>query len=520
MQSIALLSHGDDSRLAKALAAELRSLIDITKYQVWQKDGGTTAFDDRLAQVEKAISDAWAVLVLVGAHGVDADFENLAKGAIQQRIVDEGTGVGRLVVTLPGSPELPTALKPWVRVEMIDPLSTRTTAQKVLELLRIRSRWSDQLNMVSATSLIPDGPDKSAMVKNLGDVARLLADGKPLTLMISPYASVEGSDDGSCPSRVRQRLLEMITDDSLRGMLAPLEAAARVNALPPLLWQDHLATLCLLSGRTREEVSRAIEEAISEAEGDETGKAHGQFSAIGRFVATLKASNLPRSAGLPAVTLLTVCPGLRAERALIANACAFERAALMFGRSARPELHRMTYRPTPLQIARALGGEVAYMPDGEPCAAADDVEFVRLVKLFGSRDLDRGVPSGDLGQAYDLMAQLRQLLEDFVAAAGSGPYLVLGGGLGTPPVQAAHAVLLRTALEKPQRRPRLAIVPNCSASPDPLRRAEESGRLNRMIAVADSGLDRLQIVTGDPILFLEALGVAFGANPPHDAEAA
>jgi len=92
-----------------------------------------------------------------------------------------------------------------------------------------------------------------------------------------------------------------------------------------------------------------------------------------------------------------------------------------------------------------------------------------------------------------------------------GPYLLLGGGLGTPPVQAAHAVLLRNALEKPERRPRLVIVPELSASPDPLRQAEV-GRLIRLTSVQNTGLDRMQLVAGDPRCFLDALTVALGGK--------
>jgi hypothetical protein len=312
---------------------------------------------------------------------------------------------------------------------------------------------------------------------------------------------------------VRTRLLELIDDPGLRALLAPLEAAAQIGAVPPLLWQDHLATLCLLSGRSREEVANAIDEALGAADGDETGMPSGQFAAIGRFCTALKRAGLPRCAGLPAITLLTVCPGLRAERALVASGCSFERVALMLGSSARPELHRISYAPTDQQRHRAAAGASpsAYMPDEHATQAPDEVEFVRLVKLFGSRDLGRGVPSGDLGQSYDLLGQLRSVLENFVDAAGRGPYILLGGGLVTPPIQAAHAMLLRSALDKPEKRPRLAIVPTNSASPDPLRQAE-AGRLSRLTAIPNGGFDRIKVVSGDPVAFLNALTVAFGGE--------
>ena len=98
-----------------------------------------------------------------------------------------------------------------------------------------------------------------------------------------------------------------------------------------------------------------------------------------------------------------------------------------------------------------------------------------------------------------------------MAPTGVGPYLALGGGFGTPPVQATHAVVLRNALEKPERRPRLVIVPELSASPDPLRQAEV-GRLIRLTSVQNTGLDRMQLVAGDPRCFLDALTVALGGK--------
>jgi hypothetical protein len=354
------------------------------------------------------------------------------------------------------------------------------------------------------------------MVKHFTAVARMLADGMPLTLMISPSASVEDSDDGSCPSKVRMELINKISDLSLREMLAPFEKEANSAALQPLLWQDHLATLCLLSGCTRQEIAATVYDTLASVNGDENGPPLGVFRSIGAFVGQLERAALPRFAGLPAVTVLTVCPGLRVERALIAQGLTFERAAVMLDRGSRPELHRQTYQPSQFHIDRASRGDPYFMPEGKGPGLAHEVEFVRLVKLFGSRDLDGGVLSGDFGQIYHLLDQLRTLLEDHVTAAGTGPYLLLGGGLGTPPVQAAHAVLLRNALEKPERRPRLVIVPELSASPDPLRRAEV-GRLMRLTSVQNTGLDRMQLVAGDPRCFLDALTVVLGGDVPGRA---
>jgi hypothetical protein len=511
MKSIALVSHNSDDRAAKALAAALRPLLDLNEYKLWQKEESITAFGDTPVQLEQAIEEAWAVLVLVGSEGVDHEFGNLVQGAIAQRIAENGTRFGRMVIRLPNSVELPGPLRRWVSVQTESLAEVRDTAGEVLKRLQLRPRGSTRLDIDAGVACLPDGQRHSAMVKHFIDVAQMLADGKPLTLMIGPYASVEDSDDGSCPSNVRQELINKISDSALRELLAPFEKGANSAALQPLLWQDHLATLCLLSGCTREEIAATVDQTLGAVNGDDNGPPLGVFRSIGTFAGQLARTELPRFAGLPAVTVLTVCPGLRAERAFIAEGVAFERAAVMLDRGSRPQLHRQTYRPFQTHIDRASRGLRSFMPDGKDPALAHEVELVRLVKLFGSRDLDGGVLSGDFGQIYHLLDQLRLLLEDHVAAAGTGPYLLLGGGLGTPPVQAAHAVLLRNALEKPERRPRLAIVPELSASRDPLRQAEV-GRLMRLTSVQNTGLDRIQLVAGDPRCFLDALTVALGGN--------
>jgi hypothetical protein len=511
MKSIALVSHNSDNTAAKRLAASLRPLLDDDKYKLWQKQESITAFGDTSGQLEQAIAQAWAVLVLVGPLGVDREFANLLQGGILQRIAEDGDRFGRLVIELPNSVEPPGPLLRWIRVPAESLAEFRDTAGEILKRLQLPPRGSIRLHVDAGVAFLPDGQRHSAIVKHFTDVAQMLADGKPLTLMIGPYASVEDSNDGSCPSNVRQELINKISDLSLREMLAPLERGTNSATLQPLLWQDHLATLCLLSGCTREEIAATVDQTLGAVNGDDNGPPLGVFRSIGAFAGQLKRTELPRFTGLPAVTVLTVCPGLRAERALIAEGVAFERAAVMLDRGSRPQLHRQTYRPSEIHIDRASRGLRSFMPDGKDPALAHEVELVRLVKLFGSRDLDGGVLSGDFGQIYHLLDQLRLLLEDHVAAAGIGPYLLLGGGLGTPPVQAAHAILLRNALEKPERRPRLVIVPELSASPDPLRQAER-GRLMRLTSVQNTGLDRMQLVAGDPRCFLDALTVALGGN--------
>jgi hypothetical protein len=170
----------------------------------------------------------------------------------------------------------------------------------------------------------------------------MLTDRKPLTLMIGPYVSVEDDDDGSCPSNVRRQLIELIRDPSLRELLAPLEAAANVGVLPPLLWQDHIATLCLLSGCSREEVASTIEQAVGAAGGDSSGPPKGLFQSVGTCVAA-------RKAGSPGLQVFgrNDTDGLSMRTTRVDRSGVRLRACdLLFGANARPELHRKTYRPT------------------------------------------------------------------------------------------------------------------------------------------------------------------------------
>ena len=512
MKTIAIFHHRDEMREAKTLVAALRPLVELDKFKLWLEEESITAYGDRSTQAQNVIAEALAVIVVVGPQGVDQEFENLVRGAIEQRIAKDGPAFGRMTVLLQDAREPPALLERWVRA-MVPGVDFRAAAEEILKFLALRPRWSLRLKIEDAVRVFPEGPQKHDLVDHFKAVAQTLADGKPLTIMVGPYASVEAADDGSCPSLIRQRLIGLI---NLRGMLGPHWAAGEAAGIAPLLWQDHLATLCLLSGRTRNQVAKLIADAVGAAHGDAAGAPGALFQAIGALVAQLKRTGLPRYAGVPAVTILTVCPGLRAERALVANGCEFERVAFLLSGNASPELHHRAYRPLPLHIERAGQGEPFYMPDEEEPRAADDLDFVRVVKLFGSRDLDGGVPSGDLGQAYGVMGQLTRQLENFVTAAGTGPYLMLGGGLGTPPLQVAHALLLRASLEKPVSRPRLAIVPAHSASRDPLRQLE-SGRLAHLTGILNSGLDRLEIVEGDPIAFLDALAVAFGRQPLVEA---
>jgi hypothetical protein len=48
-------------------------------------------------------------------------------------------------------------------------------------------------------------------VKQFIEIARILADGKPITILLGPYA-----DDTDCPSRIRAALSQLIDDKALR----------------------------------------------------------------------------------------------------------------------------------------------------------------------------------------------------------------------------------------------------------------------------------------------------------------
>lgn len=509
MKKIVLLCHEHDMKVATQLVAALRRLVDLNEYEVVRGEQAN-AFGDRLGQVSETICSAWAVLLVLGTQGFDAEFVNVFRADVQQQMAERGDEFGRLLIRLPHHAEVPTSMRPWVWIDADDwnsgPGGFKSTPGRIVEKLAIKPVWSDGLEIDAGKRLL-DSPHPSPLERQFVEVAEMLADGKPLTLMLSPYASVEGMSAGVCPSRVRDELVAAMQDDELRDMV-------KLRS-PPLLWQDHLATLCLLSGCKREEVSSAIEQAVGMIDGDESGQPSGQFDSVAAFVEQLMACSLSnRCVGVPTVTIISVCPGLRMERALIARQCAFERVTLTLGANFRPQLDHHHYRPEEAHRRRAASGDRRpFMPDGHEPAAADDVAFVRLVKVFGSRDLDRGVPSGDLAQSFDLIGQLPQLLQRFVGAVSSGPYVVLGGGLGTPQLQAAHSVLLRAALESGVRRPRLAIVPASTNSPDLLRKAETQQRLTHMTSIPNSGFDRLSVVTGDPVLFLDALTVAFGGSP-------
>lgn len=509
MRKIILLHHREDKGIAKVLLAVLRRMLD-GEHLLWSQDN-LTAFGNAPTQLAEAIAEAWSVLVLLGANGVDAEFENLAKGQVMQNIVEAGRNFGRLRIDLPGHANPPSALSSWTKVSIDQPIEFDAVAMEILTKLNLKPQWQRNLAIDEAAKLLGE-PNASPLRKHFIEIARGLADGKPLTLFLSPYA-----DDADCPSRIRAGLLQLIDDKGLRDSLAHLWAGAG-GQLPPLLWQDHLATLCLLSERTRDEIAEAIANAVSQAPGDINGPPAELFGIIADFVQQLQEFAPHRSPGLPAVTILTVCPGLRMERALISRNCAFERATMLFGRDGWRDVDRSRYLPTPVMVGRATGeGDDGFMPARMELRPGED-QFVRLVKLGGSRDLDGSI-AADLGHNYRMMAELEMRLEHLISGVGKGPYVVLGGGLATPPVQVAHAVLLRSALETREQRPRLVLMPSSSASQDPLCHAE-SGRVAHLTRLPDTGFDRLQVVHGNPLTFLRALFVAFGGSRLQPEKAA
>jgi hypothetical protein len=506
MNRIVLLHHPEDKGPAKALLAVLRRMVP-TGYQLWSQDN-LTAFGNASTQLQEAIEEAWSVLVLVGPKGVDAVFENLAKGQLMQNIVDAGRNFGRLRIDLPGRVDSPRALSSWTKVVMEEPIDYDLAATEILFRLNVKPQWSRRLAIDEVARLLLEPP----LLKHVIEIARALADGKPLTLFFGPYA-----DDTDCPSRIRAALLQLIDDNALRGSLAQLWGGAAGN-LPPLLWQDHLATLCLLSNRTRDEIAGAIGTAVSQLPGDAIGPPAKLFSQVAEFVTKLHEFGPRRNPGLPTVTIITVCPSLRMERALISRNQAFERATMLFGRDGWRDVDRSIYVPTPGMVDRAAGeSDEGFMPERTDPKTAED-QFLRLVKLGGSRDLDGSIVA-DLGHGYRMMAELETRLESLVSGVGKGPYVVVGGGLATPPLQVAHAVLLRAALETREQRPRLVLMPSSIACQDPLWQAE-TGRVSRLTKLQDSGVDRLQVVQGDPDAFFKALFVAFGGSTGEPREAA
>src|SRR5260370_41633692 len=130
-------------------------------------------------------------------------------------------------------------------------------------------------------------------------------------------------------------------------MRAPFGKGANTATLQPLLWQDHLATLCLLSGCTREEIAATVDQILGAINGDDNGPPLGVFRSIGAFAGQLAHTELPRLfAGLPAATILTVCPGMRAERVLVAEGVTFERPGVVLRLRSMPKLLPQASRST------------------------------------------------------------------------------------------------------------------------------------------------------------------------------
>jgi hypothetical protein len=466
-------------------------------------------------QIENKIGVALAVVVVIGSEG-DGGITSPAMSLIWNRIetTKARQDFGSLVVRLPDAAEPISFLSTWATIKAAAPMDFRALAEGVAQKLQIPTRFSAALQIDEAVKRLPQGSDRNSLVDQFRQTAQLVSDGKPITLMLGPYASADGGDDHSCPSYTRQRLMDLITDPQLRKILLPPKDNDDTPDQPPMLWQDHLATICLLSGSSREDVIEVIAQSVRDADGDARGKPGSLFQSIAALAVQIEGRGSKKSVGVPGITIISVCPGLRMERALVAAGRVFDRVTLLFGTDKGLDLHRAAYQPGAEHIQRAREGEEFFMPDPSASKTADQPDFIRLVKPFGSWDLEPGVPSGDLGQAYDALSQLKARLDRLVSAAGSGPYIVLGGGLGTPPVQAVHALLLRDALEQPERRPLLAIAPATTSSRDPLRKLE-TARIKNV-----GWPKKLKILSSEPVTFIDALTVAFGGEPPLRASEA
>ena len=515
VKTIVLFSDAKSTLQAGKLGAELRQILDIRQYQVWHRGVDETAYGEVPTQIENKIGVALAVVVVIGSEG-DGGITSPAMSLIWNRIetTKARQDFGSLVVRLPDAGEPGSFLSTWANIKAANPMDFRGLAESVAQKLQIPTRFSAALQIDEAMKRLPQGPDRNSLVEQFRQTAQLVSDGKPITLMLGPYASADGGDDHSCPSYTRQKLMDLITDPQLRKILLPPKDNDDTPDQPPMLWQDHLATICLLSGSSREDVIEVIAQSVRDADGDARGRPGSLFQSIATLAAQIEGRGSKKSVGVPGVTIISVCPGLRMERALVAAGCVFDRVTLLFGTDKGLDLHRQAYQPGAEHIQRAQEGEEFFMPDPSASKTADQPDFIRLVKPFGSWDLDPGVPSGDLGQAYDALSQLKARLDRLVSAAGSGPYIVLGGGLGTPPVQAVHALLLREALEQPERRPLLAIAPATTSSRDPLRKLETT-RIKNV-----GWPKKLKILSSEPVTFIDALTVAFGGEPPARASEA
>lgn len=504
-EKIVFLHHPTHRVDARRLQASLRRKIDDKKYVLYSQDN-LSSFGDAPDRLLNAVTQAWAVFVVVGANGPGDELRQLAQGAAKQVLADQGGKERRHTVLLRGVAAPADILPGWPSIAAPDPLDFDGVAEDMLEGLHLEPPWTLEVAIKTAVAQVGEA---NVAQKKLSDVARSLTEGKPLTLMLGPYAV---PDIDSCPSKVRQALLDLLRDQPLYKSLVG-DAPALKSDFVPVLWTDHLATLCLLAQCDRDKIATTISDVVSAHDGDEYGEPAPLFREVADFVKKFQSYGPVRSPALPAITIITVCPGLRMERALVSRGIDFERVTMLFGTEGWRELHHKIYRPGEDQKTKAEEGESDYMPQAQDRQQIDEqnVQFVRLIKLGGSRDLPGSI-AVDFGQTYRMLAEFQTRLEPLVSAAGIGPYLALGAGLATPPLQAAHALLLRTALQKPDRRPQLALIGNSAKLPDPLWQAEVE-HLANLTQTQQSGFDRIEVVEGAPEVFIEALGVAFSGAP-------
>jgi hypothetical protein len=489
MKTIVVMHHGgrQETAIAARICAQVRHLLDPREYTVvrpTERDWKTTEH----TQLHDALATAEGVIVVVGPEGLDAGFENLALASVKQQIKQRGAAFGRLLILLPDVEAAPDLFEGWAteQVEAAD-VEYKTIAEIILKRLGVEPAWSDNLDLESAIGAV--NPAVRQIVKpHLEKVARALSTGEPITFFVGPYASTGADDHDDVPRRVRAALAELIDDEDLRSRA-------------PALWQDYLATLCLIEGRDKDVVAETINELIGALPGDrDGGESVGVFNALALLITRLRA-RAPKKVTKTAVTIISVCPGLRIERAMVAAELAFDRVTFPFrGGRASQEVARFT--PDEYLAGRARVGAFGFMPEGEE-PRADEPPFVRLLKIGGS--LDRSPPAGDLAQMFELVSMQSEIAQ-FVSPAKMGPYIMLGGGLATPPVRAAHAVLLRDALRGTDWS-QIALVPSSGETSDPWLRSER-GHESALSKIGNH--DRLRVLPTSPTEFVAALNIAFG----------
>lgn len=496
--SFALFHHPAEKGEAGRLRAALRAAIQ-PRPDVWTP-ASIDAFDDRFAQQARAIEEANAVLLLIGPAGLDDEFLNLTKTQVWSAIAARGRGVGRAVVRFgPAPAALPNELRGWPQVEAGQTFNE--AADLLGRMMRLGLKGAAELRLADAKALLKEVGDHDLMPLT-EKLARFVTSGKQLTLFMGPYCHIVDADDLSCPGRVRIALTSLIEDEELHPWLLPRPTEAD---LPPLIWQDHLATLCLGPGG-EQSIEDRIDQTLKMIPGDESGPPQAFCVEMATLAANLLAyhASTQRSEGAPALTIISLSPSLCLERALVAAEVSFDRIVPSLPRGEPRSIVHELFVPTPEQAASARDGEndTLFMPNaGEKRA---NWSGVRLIKLGGSRDIV-GMPS-DVPRAAQTLAMGNELA-DSLAGISTGAYVALGGGLLTPTAQAVHAALLRPHISITQNLPRFAVLPPVGGSRDPFAGAE-ARRLAGVDRIPGSGYERLSIARGKSLSLIRALAAS------------